>query len=271
MPACPATPLRRVWRGSIGRCRTAPTPSSSSLAPTTCCAASIRSVTRDGAGHDSAPAAGAPYRRSHLRHARGAESRRRLWPGVRKHLIPRLPPNTASRSIPFFLDGVAGNLGLIAARRPASRRRRGRRDRRAHLAEGRGTIARFASQPSVVRVACVRAIPACCAAAIRRDCRPRAAGVMPRLFTGLEIPLARRPVAGDDARRLAGRALDRSGKLSHHAALHRRYRRRAGARHRRPARPRRARAVRIAHRRARVVRRPQAARAGRGRRASARR
>ena len=49
---------------------------------------------------------------------------------------------------------------------------------------------------------------------------------MPRLFTGLEIPDDVGPIAVAAARRTAGRALDRSGKLSPDAALHRRRRRR---------------------------------------------
>ena len=42
MRASPAIPRRRRSTGSTGRCRTAPTASSSNSAPTTCCAASIR-------------------------------------------------------------------------------------------------------------------------------------------------------------------------------------------------------------------------------------
>ena len=48
---------------------------------------------------------------------------------------------------------------------------------------------------------------------------------MPRLFAGLEIPARSRSNARHAARRAAGRALDRSGKLSCDAALHRRHRR----------------------------------------------
>jgi 2'-5' RNA ligase len=54
---------------------------------------------------------------------------------------------------------------------------------------------------------------------------------MPRLFVGLEIP-ARSASAVACCAAAAGRALDRPGKLSHHAALHRRHRRPPRARDR---------------------------------------
>ena len=91
------------------------------------------------------------------------------------------------------------------------------------------------------REACTaRADPAMLRLTAIRRCH-EAAGVMPRLFTGLEIPPQVAQSLVDDARRAAGRALDRSGKLSPDVALHRRHRRRTGARDRQPARPRAAR------------------------------
>ena len=85
---------------------------------------------------------------------------------------------------------------------------------------------------------------------------------MPRLFTGVEIPPDVGNALASLARRTAGRALDRSGELSSHAALHRRRRRRDRARGRRHARPHQARRLRSAHGGPDLVRRPQAARGG---------
>ena len=189
-----------------------------------------------------------------------------------KRIYPELAAKYGVLLYPFFLDGVAGRSRPRPARRPASQRRRRRRDRRAHICRrSRNSIAQVRSAASVVRVACARAITRMLRRlrfAIRRvsdRC------VMPRLFTGLEIPPAGRPIARHDARRLARGALDRSGELSPDAALHRRHRRCAGARYRRPARAACSAAVRAAARRAHLVRRPQAARGGRrGRRRSRR-
>ena len=61
---------------------------------------------------------------------------------------------------------------------------------------------------------------------------------MPRLFTGSGNSAADRRVAATAARRIARRALDRSGKLSPDAALHRRHRRRARRTRSPAARPR---------------------------------
>ncbi len=147
MPASPAIPPRTGWPGSTGRCRTAPMRSSSSLAPTTCCAASSRETTRAAldailhrltarhiavllCGMRAAPNLGADYGAGIRAHLSGACRQ------IRRAALSVLSRRRRRRS------------QADAAGRPASQRRRRRRDRRAHLAEGGGARRRVPEHSS---------------------------------------------------------------------------------------------------------------------------
>ena len=140
-----------------------------------------------------------------------------------------------------------------------------------HAAEGGGACrAREAQRPTKSRGGASRS-PDCCrlprklltclpcdpgqlAGPALRSCRCLACS------PAWKSPKRGRAIAVAVARRAAGRALDRSGELPHHAALHRRHRRPPGARDRLAARRRAAAQLRGALRRPDVVRRAQAAR-----------
>jgi acyl-CoA thioesterase-1 len=122
------------------------------------------------AGDDPATPDRAPHRRSSVRHARGAESRVPITVRPSSASIPSLRPNTARCSIrssstaspPISAsmqhDGLhpaAAGVDVIVAR---------------ILPKVEELIARSAR--SIHREGCMlRAIPACCGAAIRRSCR----------------------------------------------------------------------------------------------------
>ena len=144
-------------------------------------------VTRDALDNDSAAPEGAPYRGSSLRHARGAQSRRRLRPILRDRSIPELAAKYGVLLYPFFLDGVAGDRSLNQhdGLHPDCRGRG--HDRRRYSAESGGTHRPRSRGASVLKGCTSRAISACCACC-DSPTRSWAVCVMPRLFTGLEIP-----------------------------------------------------------------------------------
>ena len=212
-----------------------------------------------GARRDSAAAEPTPYRRSLVRHAGHAQPRRRLCALLRA-IYPELAAKYGVLLYPFFLDGSAADLTL----RQADGLHPNAAGVNAIVAHILPKVQELIAQiRQLTGAAGLRGVSDALMLRLAANCRPRGAGVMPRLFTGLEIPPQVAQSLADDARRAAGRALDRSGELSPHAALHRRHRRRPGARHRQSPRRRAARAVRASPRRAFLVRRPQAARIGR--------
>ena len=139
MPAFPATPPRAGSPGSTGRCRTGPTPSSSNSAPTTCCAGSIPQVTRRALDEIVRRLTRAPHRGAARRHARRSQSRASTTCRRFEAIYPELAAKYDVLLYPFFLDGVAGDAKLNQRDGLHPDRRRRRRDRGRHPAQGRGT------------------------------------------------------------------------------------------------------------------------------------
>ena len=115
MPACPAIPQRRGWRGSTGRCLTTRAPSSSSLAPTTRCKACrpraprrrLRQDHRDGAGAGTADPA--------RRHGGAAQHGQGLCRGVPRDLSRSRGALRTSSSIRSFSRARRSTTSMMQA------------------------------------------------------------------------------------------------------------------------------------------------------------
>ena len=141
-----------------------------------------------------------------------------------ERIYPDLAAKYGALLYPFFLDGVAANLSCCSRTACIPTRQGSDVIVERILPKVEELIARVRAQHPVVRVARVAAITAFSRVMTRE--RRAASGVCHApLVHRSRNPAVSRPVARHDARRPAGRALDRSRELSSDAALHRRHRR----------------------------------------------
>ena len=178
MPASPAIRLRTDWRGSIGRCRDGTDAVILELGANDMLRGIQAADHARCAGDDPAPADGAAYRRSAVRDARGAEYRAPTTIRRSTASIRSWPPNTSVLLYPFFLDGVAGDQACRSTTACIQTPQEWTSSSARILPKVEDLIARRSQPAPFVRVAPMARSPHAAAAA---NCRPRAAGVMPRL------------------------------------------------------------------------------------------